>query len=250
MVQAKFVRLTIDARNIMVNLDTASRMPPLLKRSPISPRQQFPLPATDVAAVPDWEGQAVCVAASGPSSPAILEQVRGRMRVIVINRTFEVAPWADMLYAADSGFWAVYVGAREFAGVKVAPEPNCKRYCPSIKLVEIKKVQGKRVDKLVFDDLGIIGGGGHSGFQALNIALQTGAWPVYLAGYDYLPKHWHDDHPQVLRNPEAHQLQRWRALIDAEGVAVSDRVFNLSDVSTLNAFKRCTVHQALASLSV
>jgi hypothetical protein len=204
--------------------------------------------AVDADAVLDWRGQAVCVAASGPSSPDIVPHVRGHMRLIVINRTFELAPWADMLYAADSGFWAVYAGARSFAGVKVAPEKNCQRYCPSIKLVEIKREQGKRVDKLVFDRPGLVGGGGHSGFQALNIALQTGAHPVYLAGFDYLPKHWHEDHPQMLRNPEVEQLRRWRELMNREGATVADRVINLSDVSTLNAFKRCTVHQAIAAL--
>jgi hypothetical protein len=187
--------------------------------------------------IPNWANQPVCVAASGPSSPGILAQVHGLMRVIVINRTYEAAPWADMLYAADSGFWAFYKGAREFAGLKIAPDRQCQRYCPAIKLVKIRTENGVRIDRLFCVGQDEIGGGGFSGFQALNIALLSGANPVYLAGYDFKPKHWHSDHPAALRNPNDVQLARWKAVLEREAPRVADRVFNLSKESLLNGFE-------------
>lgn len=189
------------------------------------------------AAIPDWSGGPALVAASGPSAPAILEALRARMRVLVVNRTFEAAPWADALYAADCGFWAHYAGARAFKGLKLAPDKQCQRYCPDIQLVTIAWEGGKRVNHFVHDPRGLIGGGQHSGFQALNIALQTGAHPVYLAGYDYQPKHWHDDHPQSLRNPDQMQLARWRGFLEAEAQNMAGRVFNLSRESTLHGYE-------------
>ena len=202
--------------------------------------------------LPDWTGRAAIVAASGPSTPDILKQVRGLLPVIVINRTFEIAPWADILYAADSGFWAHYREAHKFQGLKLAPDKICQHYCTTIQLVKIAVREGRRVDELLCDSPGVIGGGGHSGFQALNIALQTGAHPIYLAGYDYLPTHWHPDHPNSLRNPENEQLKRWRELMNKQAPALAGRVYNLSEISTLKGFEHercCSLCKTLATLS-
>ena len=198
----------------------------------------------------------MCVAASGPSAPVIVEALKGRARLIVVNRTFEAAPWADVLYAADSGFWRVYSGAGRFSGLKLAPDATCKLYCPAVQLVEIKRRNGLRVNTMEFSRAGVIGGGLHSGFQALNIALQTGASVVYLAGFDYCANHWHADHRDQLRNPMVHEVARWRELLDAQAAVIEGRglsVINLSTVSTLRNFPRadcCAVSAGLTPLSV
>ena len=53
---------------------------------------------------------AVCIA-SGPSlTQADVDYVRGKARVIVVNNGYLLAPWADVLYAADARWWMLAQG--------------------------------------------------------------------------------------------------------------------------------------------
>ena len=66
---------------------------------------------------PLWQGETCAVLASGPSmSREVAELVRGRVRVIAVNNQGidtevngklepALAPWADVLYAADAKWW-------------------------------------------------------------------------------------------------------------------------------------------------
>ena len=69
-----------------------------------------------------WEGETVVCLASGPSlTPADVEYVRGKARVIVINTTVLLAPWADVLYACDARWWQWHhKTVKGFAGMKFA----------------------------------------------------------------------------------------------------------------------------------
>lgn len=66
---------------------------------------------------PEWAGQAAFIVCGGPSvREQNLDLLRGR-RVIVINRSFEAAPWADVLFFADANPWKWYRdGITKFAG--------------------------------------------------------------------------------------------------------------------------------------
>lgn len=189
------------------------------------------------AAIPDWSDNPVCVCASGPSAPDILRRVCGYMRVIVVNRTFEIAPWADALYAADSGFWMVYSGARKFEGLKFAPDISCKRHCPSVDLLHPLRVNGAIINRMVFAPIGTIGGGGHSGFQAINLAIHTGAREIYLAGFDYLDHHWHEDHPTSLRNPDAPTVTKWCSVLDAQSDDIKSHGIIIKNMSLRSRLK-------------
>jgi hypothetical protein len=114
-------------------------------------------------------------------------------------------------------------------------------YCNDLRLVTLPKIgPGKRRETLIHAPTGTIGnGGGNSGFQALNLAVQLGARRILLAGFDFGGKHWHEDHPAALRNPSQVQFDHWRGHFDGAadtlrqwGVAVA----NLSRLSTLQAF--------------
>lgn len=67
-----------------------------------------------------WDGEKAAIMASGPSlSDGQIEAVRavhepGQCRVIVTNKTYERAPWADVLYASDGPRWERF--RPEFAG--------------------------------------------------------------------------------------------------------------------------------------
>jgi hypothetical protein len=191
----------------------------------------------------DWAGRTVVVAASGESAGDIAPRIGScGARVIAVNLTFRLFPNADVLYAADSGFWQWYADARAFTGVKVAPDVRAQLYCKAIRVVDIPRdVSGRRNDRMIFEPGERIGcGGGNSGFQALNIAVLLGAKRIALVGFDYQWRHWHADHPPALRNPSDAQLAKWRGFMDGEADELRARgvdVVNLSSKSALRNFR-------------
>src|SRR5580765_1895454 len=71
---------------------------------------------------PVWAGEPCAILASGPSmSQQVADAVR-RLRTVVVNNTFRLAPWADILYAADSRWWhaAVNKDLVTFQGKRVS----------------------------------------------------------------------------------------------------------------------------------
>lgn len=170
-----------------------------------------------------------------------MPRLRDSCRFLAVNLAFRLVPNADLLYAADSGFWHVYKGAREFAGVKVSAQEAARVYDQNIRVVTVPAPRlGARFEQLIEGPVGTLGnGGGNSGFQALNLAVQLGARVILLAGLDFAGKHWHDDHPPTLRNPSAERLAWWRRHFDGAAPALEQMgvtVLNLSTVSALKAF--------------
>lgn len=57
-----------------------------------------------------WDGETVVIVGGGPSlkDPVHLQALRdtqGRSKCIVVNQSFEIAPWADLLFFADSSWF-------------------------------------------------------------------------------------------------------------------------------------------------
>jgi hypothetical protein len=193
--------------------------------------------------LPNWVGQTIAVVGSGPSAADIVPRIRDRFPAIVVNRTFEIWPDADILYAADIGFWSYVKHARNFARLKLCCDQRVHRVCPSVELVTIPYDRaGRRVTEMQAGPLGTIGsGGGNSGFQAVNIAAQCGPARILLVGIDYCGEHWHGPHGQPLRNPSSQQFAAWRDALDAEAPRLERwgiEVINLSPISALKGFRR------------
>lgn len=186
---------------------------------------------------PDWSGQTAAVVACGQSAAALAPLLAGRCRIIVVNLAFRLLPDADVLYAADSGFWMYYRDAHKFSGVKYGADARCTAHCSSVLRVHVEAT-----DPLVWEPVGHVGrGGGNSAYQALNLAVQLGASRVLLAGVDYTGEHWHGPHPSALRNPSESQFRKWAAAMDAAAPTLHDwgvEVLNLSPVSVLTAYSR------------
>lgn len=176
---------------------------------------------------------------------AIAEKVRG-LPTIVINRTFELAPWADVLYAADSRFWRNWPGAVEFAGLKVSVEPT-KNFAygdPPPKGVKALRVTGITG----FDpDPSCIRTGYNSGYQALHFVVHTGAARVLLCGYDMRGTHWHAPHPMPLANPNPAALVDWCILFQQLAPLIADRleVINCTPDSALTCFRYVPLGEVL-----
>lgn len=149
--------------------------------SELSPRRPAPRPWW-----PDWRGETVVIAASGPSQSADdLELSRGRAKVIAVNRTWKLCPWADVLYSGDPRFWHDY-DTSDFAGLKVV---GCRSDGDKVVPDSLGETEDVKA-WLPVGDTWLH----QSGTQAIVYAASWGAARVLLTGFDLAGGHWHADH--------------------------------------------------------
>lgn len=196
---------------------------------------------------PDWSGQAAVIVGSGASATAErVAQLRGRVRVIVVNTSYQLAPWADVLYACDLKWWDWHKGAPEFSGLKVCHEMKAaERY----RLNRVDLTQDEEIKSKLSVVPGVLGRGGNSGYHAFNLALpyQFGADRVGLLGLDFCGRRWHGPHPNG-REQAADTLERWRVTFDAaagDARALGADVVNLSPISSLTAYPKLSIEEAM-----
>lgn len=185
--------------------------------------------------------------ASGPSAKSQkLDILRGRSRVVAIKQNVDLCPWADLVYGCDPAWWKFRKGLPEYAGLKVAWE-GANLDFPDIRTVEIAKAPkgGGYSNTLQFDRTGLIGGGGNSGFQALNLAVQLGATTIVLVGFDMTDRggvHWYGrNHWERANNPTTDNFGRWIASLRSASHALKARgvrVINASPQSALDCFEK------------
>lgn len=195
---------------------------------------------------PDWSGEACAIVASGPSVKAAeVAALEGRLRVIAIKRSVELAPFADAVYGCDRAWWRSVRGLPQFGGLKLCYEA---RTCAEFGLVQVK-IPDPKADRLLTGETGAVGGGGNSGFQALNLALQFGARRILLVGFDFAGEHWYGRNMwSGSGNPAESNFKRWRKALDGvagELAQLGAEVFNASPASTLKAFPRRPIGAAL-----
>ncbi|WP_458760541.1 hypothetical protein ACSVBT_07040 [Afipia sp. TerB] len=97
-------------------------------------------------------------------------------------------------------------------------------------------------NEILTGDVGVVGDGGNSTFQALNLAIQFGARRILMVGVDMrLDRgiHWHGRHGVGLNNPREENIVKWRRVLDGVAGAITKLgvdVVNCSPVSTLTAY--------------
>lgn len=192
---------------------------------------------------PDWRGQACVIVASGPSAKdAPLETIRGRAKVIAINTSWRLVPWADALYGCDCRWWEANPDAMDFPGLKMTVAENC---LPSLKKLRLVN------SPTIVTEPGQIGSGCNSGFQATNVAVQFKANPIVWVGFDMRLDngiHWHGPHPQGLNNPREERVERWRRFLDdaaPQFKKLGVQVLNASSVSALKNYPKVGLEEAL-----
>jgi hypothetical protein len=214
----------------------ASAVPPVLPAIPAAKPSWFL----------DWTGETVALIASGSSAAkAGVEQLQGRVRTMVVNTSWQLAPWADVLYGCDLKWWEKYNGVPEFKGLKLVQEREARTFFPELHLVKVDRL----VDQLLLDRPGYVGSGGNGGFQVLNLAVQFGAKKILLIGYDMKGDHWHARHPFPLSNPHPQDnFPRWRRAIDGAALVMwrmGITIINCSMISALQAYPKKTIQEAL-----
>ena len=183
----------------------------------------------------------VFVLASGPSLTAEdVERVRhwrtGERQVYVVNNTWELAPWADLLFAGDASWIERYGESVTFEGLKVTA---AKQWPPGWSPIPAG------FDWLV-----------NSGAGAVCLAVRNGATAVYMLGFDCKKNgnraHWHPAHSGKLKSgralKDAPNIDSWpetfhRAAQFAKGRGA--KVVNCSRVTILKCFARASLESVL-----
>lgn len=204
----------------------------------------------NAAAWPDWSGEAALIVATGTSAAGEpLDAFKGRCRCIVIKSSWRLAPWADVLYGLDRGWWLANNGCPEFKGLKVSPSPTACR------IYGLREVRLKTRAEVLTKEMGVLGcglktGGGHSGFQAINLAVQFGAKRLLLVGFDMHINgraHWHQDYRGVAK-PDQGRIETWREALDEcaqQFTALGVEIINCSRDSALRAYPKRTLQEAM-----
>lgn len=181
-----------------------------------------------------WRGQTVVVLASGPSMTAAdAEYVRGKARVMTVNSTWRLAPWADAHYTNDHDLLAAQLS-------EMAQHARGEIWCghPTWRHVGVRSIPYDKRVRGVSRVPGVLAWGGNSGYAAMNLALQFGAAQIVMLGFDQSAAagaHWHGEHPDEYR--KAFNWPMW-----SERFAEAARDYVRLGVDVVN----CSRHTSLA----
>lgn len=171
---------------------------------------------------------------------------------MVVNDTYKLFPWGDVLYSGDGEWWHVHKGAPEFAGERWGGYNE--RYIPDlteqagsrfgVNLVRAVQQEG------FSDKPDILHEGANSGFAALNLALHFGCETIVLIGYDmrYIDDkaHWFGLHG-FGSNPRERTFIDWIARFERAIPTLPDgmRIINATPGSALTCFEMMDLKNAL-----
>jgi hypothetical protein len=196
-----------------------------------------------------WEGETVVIIGGGPSlTRDDVEYCRGKARIIAINNTYLLAPWADIVYFADARWYSWHKTRAEFKALPGPlvtiengglPKADARVHC-----LRVGRPQGLSTKP---DTLHT---GSNSGFQSVNLCYLAGVRRIVLLGFDMRAvnkrTHWHPGHP--VRTPETvyarlmvPRMKTALPQLHAAGI----EVINATPGSALRLFKMGTLQNAL-----
>ena len=208
----------------------------------------------------DWSYCDVVIIAGGESvtadqCSAVFEWMGPTRKVVAINTSFRMAPFADVVYACDGHYWTTndektgQTYLEEMLGLGIERRQMWTQDRGAAKKLGINFVQSERGEGLN-KKKNIINQGASGGYQAIGLAVQWGAKKIYLLGFDCKGGHWHGDHPAPInaRLPHKMWLENFAKLapdLKAAGV----EVINCSPDSALKVFPQKRLEEALCSPS-
>jgi hypothetical protein len=197
---------------------------------------------------PNWEGASIAIVASGPSTKGEKLAFLDRLPVLAIKENVDLLPNAAMVYGCDGWFWKNRLGLPKYKGIKVSWDAGLRQQYHDIKLIEINKHE----DRILTGKPGLVGSGGNSGFQAVNLAVQCGVKRILLVGFDMHSNrglHWYGRNNGMGRNnPGEDNFKRWIAAFNVAAVQLRQlgvEVVNGSKESALSCFTKLTIERAL-----
>jgi hypothetical protein len=213
-------------------------------------------PATSVLHDGAWAGQTCFIIGGGPSLLGFdFERLRGKGRIIVINKGYMSVPFADVLFFMDhASFYAkikrgtfgqeAITAWAEFPGLKVFLNLMGRKVEDAY---SIKSLGQKGLSSSI--ECGLFHGN-NSGYGAIGLAVCLGANPIYLLGYDCKFKngvsHWHGGYnyrqPESIFRSFKDDIDSLGKLIAAKGTT---RIVNLNPDSALTSFPKSTIEKVL-----
>jgi hypothetical protein len=140
----------------------------------------------------DWGGATAFIVASGPSINDLdSSRLRGQ-RVIVVNTSFQICPFADYLFAMDTRWLRINTDAiKKFSGTIVTVSNT-------FKMVGLKRLK-KAPPPGLSHKRNCVTGRRTSVQGAINLAVHLGVARIILVGVDCQPSkegetHWHKPH--------------------------------------------------------
>lgn len=185
---------------------------------------------------------AICIA-SGPSlTKEDVDYCRGKGKVYVVKECYHLAPWADVLYAADTDWWHNQKGVPDFKGERWTVSSRACDVYPELKYIEAKAQWHWS------ETQGAVATGGNSGFQAMNIATLQGAERLVLLGYDYghaagMEKHWWDK--EYKRESRYSNYAEWNKKLAKAAPFIKVPVFNASIQTAITCFPKVNLREIL-----
>lgn len=163
---------------------------------------------------------------------------------MVINNTWELIPWADVLYAGDSIWWETYGYKCSFGGAAWTSQDKKIANKFNIKFISRVNKSGISLSQ------NRVHSGGNSGYQAINMAYHLGAKDIILLGYDMHRKeggHWHGEHLNMLSAPQDH-ISQWIRKMNSLVYPLRTmgiRVTNCTPNSNLRCFPKKSLGETL-----
>jgi hypothetical protein len=205
---------------------------------------------------PDWQGKYVAVIGGGASiKRSEVDSLKGRLPVIVINESYQLAAWADVLYSCDHKWWQLRWDAiKDFKGLKVTQDVLAVATYTELNRLRLRSPKpGEYTDHFLMDEYGEIGSGRSSGFQVINWLAQIGVKGIALLGFDACDIdnkiHWHGRHPDQLNNPNQSTYISWKIWLENAAPKLRElniEVVNCSMQSAIAYFPRHSVEDILA----
>lgn len=187
----------------------------------------------------DWRGETCVIVCSGPSlKKEDVEAFRGKAKFIAVKENYNVCPWADVVYGCDAHWWVYRRGLKEFSGLKLSYDQV--HDFPGPIQIQMDRTQ----DRILLETPGLIGNGGNSGFQSMNIAAQFGAKQLVMLGLDCHARsgapHWYGRSAWPgAWNPGEQNFFRWLKAFDnaAKDLAAAGiSVLNCSPFTSIKSF--------------
>jgi len=224
------------------------------------------------AVAPLWKGLTAVVIGGGASLTAEQFEAVGRarhtatIRVVAVNDAYLLAPWADVIYAADSHWFKWHTAGIAKPLLGLSAEAVAHRWATFAgQKCTIQSSGGNVTDEAVhmmrnrdFPNHGqglsldphFLVTGRNSGFQALNLAVLAGAKRIILIGFDGAPakdgkEHFHGGHPRPTPR-EAYPLYR-QAMSAAESLLIDAgvQVLNASPGTQIDSFPKVRLEDVL-----
>jgi hypothetical protein len=195
--EAERMLLTTRSRRVQEILRTAPQRQAEIReqaRRKVNPYR----PAWEILSDGAWAGEPCFLLGGGPSLTGFdFERLHGRGRVIAINRAFEFAPFADVLFFMDHKFYRICHDIPErFAKWQAFKGHKIFLNLIGRKLEDVYSVRSLGRHGCSLSLKAGLFHGNNSGLGALAFALAMGARPIYLLGYDMRHEngraHFHD----------------------------------------------------------